>query len=315
VKAYLREHVVRPAAYHIGATGRSLMRIRQEAALRDAIEHHLDTEGAAGRLAGQSPAAVRASIQGFVRSQPQFSWAESWAPRETRRERLGYYLRAVASLLAVLPALPVLLLAAPVLAAVLRVKELTDRVQTQPPDPRHVRALAEQEDCATQNHLASLIPVKAGMFRVLVLRVLLYALNLTTRINGNKGELGGITSIHFAHWSTIDRGRRLLFLSNYDGSWESYLNEFIEKAAVGLTAVWSNTVRFPRTSFLVRGGARDGPRFKRWARTHQTPTSVWYRAGDYDRLTLPVIDDNSAIREGLFAPLDEKDVRKWLQLF
>jgi hypothetical protein len=315
VKAYLREHVVRPSAYHIGATGRSLERIRQERVLREAIEDHLDAERDAGRLAGQSPAAVRASIQRFVRSDPQFSWAESFPPRETTRERLGYYLRAAAFVLALIPLLPVLLLVAPLLVVVLRAKELTDRVQEAAPDPRHVRALAENEDCATQNHLASLIPVKAGMFRVVVLRAVLYALNLWTRIYGNKGELGGITSIHFAHWSAIDGGRQLMFLSNYDGSWESYLNEFIDRAAVGLTSVWSNTVGFPRTSFLVKGGARDGPRFKHWARTHQTPTSAWYRASAYHHLTLAVIDANSAIREGLFAPLGENEVQEWLQRF
>ena len=56
----------------------------------------------------------------------------------------------------------------------------------------------------------------------------------------------------------IDNGRRLLFLSNFDGSWENYLDDFIDKASIGLTGVWSNTLKFPRTYFLVLGGASDG---------------------------------------------------------
>jgi hypothetical protein len=111
----------------------------------------------------------------------------------------------------------------------------------------------------------------------------------------------------------VDGGRRLLFLSNYDGSWESYLNDFIDKAAIGLTAVWSNTVGFPRTRFLAFRGARDGPRFKHWARANQTATTAWYRA--YDGLTLATIDNNSAIREGLFGALDDDGIREWLQRF
>ena len=40
----------------------------------------------------------------------------------------------------------------------------------------------------------------------------------------------------------IDRGQRLLFLDNYSGAWDSYLNEFIDLQAVkGLNAIWSNT--------------------------------------------------------------------------
>ncbi|MGH9037868.1 MAG: hypothetical protein ACRD0O_19085, partial [Acidimicrobiia bacterium] len=255
------------------------------------------------------PAELRASIQRFVRRHPDFRWAEKFPPRETKRERVAYYARAVAAL----PAVPLLLAAAPLALVTLVVKELTDRVQTDAPDPAHVRALSDAEDFGVANHLASVIPVKPGRFRLITLRVVLYALNLIARLRANKGELGGITSIHFAHWSVIDGGRRLLFLSNYDGSWESYLNDFIDKAAIGLTAVWSNTVGFPRTTFLAFRGARDGPRFKHWARSNQTATTAWYRA--YDGLTLATIDNNSAIREGLFGALDDDGIRDWLQRF
>ncbi len=72
----------------------------------------------------------------------------------------------------------------------------------------------------------------------------------------------------------IDDGRRLLFLTNYDGSWENYLDDFIDKAALGLTGIWSNTLNFPRTRFLVLGGARDEKRFKAIARKTQAYTNV-----------------------------------------
>jgi hypothetical protein len=95
----------------------------------------------------------------------------------------------------------------------------------------------------------------------------------------------------------IDRGRSLLFLSNYDSSWESYLGDFIDKSAGGLTGIWSNTVGFPRTWYLINGGARYEKDFKAIARTRQVPTNVWYRA--YSRLSVEVIDTNSALRSAL----------------
>ncbi len=141
--------------------------------------------------------------------------------------------------------------------------------------------------------------------------MVLYLVNLAARINGTHGKLGGIPSIHFAHWSLIDGGRHLMFLSNYDGSWESYLGDFIDKAAKGLTAEWSNTAKFPRTFLLVYKGAADGPRFRQWARASQCRTDAWYNA--YPSASMTVIDNNSAIRKDLFADLDPAQTAAWLR--
>ncbi len=178
----------------------------------------------------------------------------------------------------------------------------------------HVRELVEREDFVriVQNHMASITTVKPGVFRRVTLRVVLWLVNLFAR-TADKGKLSGIPSIHFAHWSLIDKGRRLFFVSNFDGSWENYLDDFIDKASPGLTAVWSNTVGFPRTNWLVKDGARDGSRFKANARDKQTYTNDWYSA--YKQLTVQTIDNNSSIREDLFTSLDEKTARDWLRRF
>jgi len=107
----------------------------------------------------------------------------------------------------------------------------------------------------------------------------------------------------------IDGGRRLLFLSNFDGSWENYLDDFIDKAHGGLTAVWSNTGGFPRSYLLIGGGAKDGPRFKAYARDSMSVTNAWYSA--YPTLTVQGIDRNSSIREGL--PAGKSAPETWLQ--
>jgi hypothetical protein len=37
-------------------------------------------------------------------------------------------------------------------------------------------------------------------------------------------------TIHFAHWAFVSNGSRLMFFSNFDHNWESYLDDFIEGA-------------------------------------------------------------------------------------
>jgi hypothetical protein len=194
----------------------------------------------------------------------------------------------------------------------LRARERTDPANIPQLDPAHVLELAAREDHIVQNHMANLRYVKAGSLRLYTMRLVLLAVNLVARVS-TRGQLVGLRSLHFAHWVLIDGGRRLLFLTNYDGSWENYLDDFIDRIAIGLTAIWSNTINFPRTRFLLFGGAKDGARFKATARQTQFYTNVWYSA--YPRLTVQAVDNNSAIREDLFTPLGETETRTWLRRF
>jgi hypothetical protein len=195
---------------------------------------------------------------------------------------------------------------------VLRIREKTDPIQTIPLDAEQIKQLASAEDHIVQNHMASLCSVKPGWFRRTTLKLVLHLTNLVARISTH-GKLSGLDSLHFAHWALIDNGRRLLFLTNYDGSWENYLDDFIDKSAIGLTGIWSNTVNFPLTRFLVFGGARDEKRFKAIARSTQAYSNVWYSA--YPDLTVRGIDNNSTIRENLYHPLNQAETERWLQRF
>ena len=73
-----------------------------------------------------------------------------------------------------------------------------------------------------------------------------------TMIQSNFGSPGNLELIARA-------GDQLVFFSNYDGSWESYLEDFITKAHKGQTAAWSNGRGFPPTRYLINGGAEDDP--------------------------------------------------------
>ena len=311
ILAFLHAHIVRPNAYHIGNVGRSVARIKQEEEMMDGIEAFLDGFAREG-LEGVSPGSVRNSIQQFVESKPEWAWAHQAQKRMTFAERLIPWVKLIGVGLLVLILLPLLLPFLIVYLIALRWREITDRSEIPSPEQGRIQQLTKREDHIVQNHMASLCYVKPGRFRRATLRGVLWLANLVARVSYN-GKLSGLDSLHFAHWVLIDNGRRLLFLTNYDGSWENYLDDFIDKAALGLTGIWSNTMDFPRTSFLVFGGARDAARFKAIARRTQAYTNVWFSA--YPKLTVQGVDNNSTIREDLFRSLCETATMNWLRRF
>ena len=77
--------------------------------------------------------------------------------------------------------------------------------------------------------------------------------------------------------------------------------------------MWSNTLGFPRTRFLLGGGATDGDRFRRWARRQQVPVLFWYSA--YPSLKMQRIRLNAAIRRGIAAAKTDAEAEDWLSCF
>lgn len=216
---------------------------------------------------------------------------------EKLREGLQPWLRQAPHALPLLPCLPYVL-----------VREVLDRpydLQREaenagPASETQALDNARSEDHFAQNALSHLVPVKPGFMRRFILRSAhRYIAALATNHFNFVEQLGGIPSIHFAKWLLIDGGKRLLFFSNYDGSWESYLGDFVDQAAIGLNLAWSSTDGYPRTRALAFGGANDEKRFKAWGRAHQRPTQVFYSA--YPNLSVSNINNNTWLRHGLHA--------------
>ena len=78
------------------------------------------------------------------------------------------------------------------------------------------------------------------------------------------------------------------------------MDDFINKVAWGINLVFSNGIGYPRTDWLIAGGAKDEQKYKRVLRRHQLPTDVWYKA--YPGLTVIDLERNSRIREGIERP-------------
>jgi len=313
LRNYLRANIVEPSAYYIGNVGRSVQRTLQEDGLRGSAEKFLDDTVALGKD-NASPSRLRQDLQNFVRGVPGLAWVANVPARQTTSEHVLPWVKIAIVALVVLAFLPALILPLIIYLIILRWKETHDIPQTSPANREHEKALLETElrPNSVQTHMSSITIVKPGPFRRWTLRTVLFLIGMAARVSV-KGDLFGIATIHFAHWSLIDQGRRMVFLSNFDGSWENYLDDFIDKVSAGLTGVWSNTTGFPKTKFLFFEGTKNGPRFKATTRDKQTPTTIWYSA--YPHLTVQNIDNNSAIREDLFKTLDEQQTREWLWRF
>jgi deferrochelatase/peroxidase EfeB len=191
--------------------------------------------------------------------------------------------------------------------------EAADVQDDSDPAEKTVGEIMARENRCMQNHLAAVSTMKPGWLRLLTLRLALWAVGVFAAYRSRPGFLSNIGTIHFARWILLPGTDKLLFFSNYNGSWESYLEDFILRARHWLTGVWSNTQGFPRTKHLVQGGAKEGDRFKRWARRQQQPTRFWYSA--YPELATDRVRINAAIRHGFATASTEDDAARWLVRF
>ncbi len=88
------------------------------------------------------------------------------------------------------------------LVALLRWKESTDFVADAQPDHSQVQDVASLENRVVQNHFASVEPVKPGLFRMVILKAVLWLIHFLAAVSLNKGNLSGIATIHFAAGSS-----------------------------------------------------------------------------------------------------------------
>jgi hypothetical protein len=337
---YILANDLGATAFYVGQPGATRTQIERDYQLRVRLEGEIDRRSV--EFAGMTLEQCRSQLAEYVQSQPDLAWVKQPVPTLVH-VRFGKFIFGLiaACVLAVpiglvvltswpnfewherlVPAIALVLMVVIFAAylAWLRYRENHDHQDDTLPLPDFVAQLQAREDLQLQNHLVSVTDVKPGWLRLLTLRLVLFAINLFARYMATQGDLGGIVTIHFARWVVLTpRGAsrpRLLFLSNYDGTWENYLGEFIDRASVGLTAVWSNTQLaidhgFPNTQWLVLGGSRDEQRFKNYARQSQQTGGIWYSA--YASLSMKHITNNREIRLGLLDPTT--DAAEWMRRF
>jgi hypothetical protein len=205
------------------------------------------------------------------------------------------------------------LVSVPLILLWLRYLEKRDSAHDAPQvDEEMLRQMVRREDWIAQNHMGSIVLIKPGILRAIIIRAGHLGLGLMLRVVATNGYLGSMRTVHFAHWAFLNNGSRLVFFSNFDFSWDSYLDDFIEKAHEGLTVAWGCGVGFPATRFLIYEGASHGRQFKNWALASRAVSRFWYSA--YRELTVDQIERNHRIANGLrSAQLGEKKAAAWMR--
>jgi len=305
--AWIQEHRVEPAANYVNWRGRTVRQLREETALHAALADY------SRQLAGKPASEIHQALREYV-TQETSSGRVQLTPESPTP--IGWKLNDLANLIGVPLALlvlsPFLLLYLPFFIVLLRSKERSDPEICPPPDASHAAKLSALEDHYVANQFSAMGTLKPGLFRRSTIAFVLWLLDYTARHIYYRGHLARVSTIHFARWVFLDQKRRLFFASNYDGSLDSYMDDFINKVAFGLNVVFSNGVGYPRSNWLVLGGAKDEQKFKYFIRRHELATEVWYDA--HPGLTTSDLERNTRIRQGLESPLTDKEAKEWLAL-
>lgn len=297
--SWLLAHRLRSAANYVNWVGRSTVQIAEEEALHSALRR--------ARLA--HPQTAPEALWPILR---EAGSAVPLAPIEPRSlaQRLGDFGHFLLLPLLGLILLPFFLLGLIPLLILLRVRETRDPVLAPFPDRSRNRLLAAQEDHDITNQYGAIGSLKPGLFRRWLTIVSLWLINWGARHLYRTGRLARVNTIHFANWTFLDGKRRVYFASNYDGSREAYNDDFINKVAFGLNLSFSNGLGYPRTDWLIIGGARHEQDFKRYLFHHQIPTQVWYKA--FPGLSNYDMARNARIRAGFDAQPTGEALRRWI---
>jgi len=304
-KNYLKINLVKTSAFFNGAPGRSVKQIHQEEALRKFIwEYIKNNKWEENSTAVEIHRAIRQKID----TDPAFEWSK----RKAEVQGIKWF-NVISYALLFLVAIPFIITWALYLFLFHELWNKKTTLTLSQLDDNKVNELKKTEDLFPQNQFTQVAVLKPGFVRNLNFRIWM----LRTRVLANNiflfGKLLNIPTIHFARWVLIDKNKHVLFFSNFDGNWQQYLGDFIDQSGWGLTGIFSNTVNFPKTKFMITGGAYDEEHFLAWSRSTQVPTQVWYCP--YPHLSIKNINNNTKIRNELREDLNEEKAKIFLKRF
>jgi Dyp-type peroxidase family len=268
VRQYLKMHSVKSAIFWTAFPGRSAANIRNAMAVRDDARRYLDEESRKWPLDRLTKVQLREKLTAH------FVHGAAIRPEPSPVSKARLYWRLCRNV--VLLFSPALLffpfgLALLILA---RIHELREAKIPNPPPHQLDDRIFRDPPCAL-NHLTTLVNIKPG--RLFLLKVILGVYEILGKTIFILGGIAGLQTVHFARWIFLNNNRRLLFLSNHDGSWSSYLGDFSDQGW-GVTSIWSNTEGFPPARFLFGAGCRDIDAYAQWSRQHNVYAQVWYSA-------------------------------------
>ncbi|WP_379548190.1 cytochrome P450 [Qipengyuania sp. DSG2-2] len=180
------------------------------------------------------------------------------------------------------------------------------------PKMRHLMG-GEDHPGYAQNHVLAVGTLKRGWFRSCIHAGALWGIKSVLAHAMRPGFIWSMGTIHYARWWRLPGTRRVAFYSNFDGSWESYLEDFIVRGGEGQTAAWSNWEGFPETRFLLWKGSKDSDAFKNFTRTVQRVAPFWYAR--FAEMSSATIRTNGQIHVGAGLARSSTEAEEWIRCF
>lgn len=298
IKIYLKERAVPSKVFFPAFPGMTLASIRNAIATRKMKERVLAKLGRQVPLEALSEAQIQAILVRHFMRHALTAPVLSDPTRKQLRHRV-----ILSAILLALPALVCLPFAA-IFLLIERLHEIRERGIPKPPDKPVDDRIFSDPLCA-QNHLTTLVNIKSG--RGPLLKIMLGLYWLLGKTVFLLGSIGSIRSLHFARWLLLDNGKRLLFLSNHDGSWSAYLGDFADQGW-GVSSIWGHTEGFPPAKWVFWGGCKNIDAYAKWSRQHNLYAQVWYSA--YPNATILNLQRDIAFRDKLAEAIHQAQLNR-----
>ena len=120
--------------------------------------------------------------------------------------------------------------------------------------------------------MITITDVKPGVLRYIWLRI---SLGVNEFLGGYcfpPGLFAYVGTLYSFRWVLIDNRKRLVFLSVFDGTWQNYMGDFIDKIIWALDGIYNNTTDYPP------GGMSEIDAFKAFILAHQFEPQILYKA-------------------------------------
>lgn len=300
--AYLKKHQLKTPGFYAGAPNRSVAQIHQEADLQKALQVFVKENGSKWSSSDEAYVEIERFLKGS-------EW--DWARKKYRLPRVQWLKMALLGLFLLIILVPLLIYALVIqIFSESRAKPFGVNINQVPDE--HMVKMMDKEDIVSQNQLSQVFETKRGL-RKLGLHFFLWQTSMLAKWLYVGGQLLGTPTIHFARWVIIDGGKRFVFFSNFDGSYDQYLGDFVDNSGWGLNLIYGASVGYPKTLMLALKGAYQIGDFMGWGRLTQVDTQIWYSA--YPWQGLPQIVDRSKLRAALFnsGTLNEKQIQEMLR--
>lgn len=324
LKDYLLKHR-HHSTFYSGMHCITLNDVKREDKLRREIKRFLNEGQKTDAFKGLKPAEIRMLIQAHITNKgTEFDWACKPFKRNFY-DFIALHRNIAVLLLIILIAITITVLAfttqnvffdviaitlglliAAFIIGILVIESGEHIVATRVSDDK-MRLISATQGNPVVNEMTAAGPIKKGIIRRLIFVAVL-------RIVAMASALIKIPTICTARWVAIDRGKRLVFISNFTNTSDSYVRDFIDSdsSAKGINLMFGHGDGYPKTKFLRwEGNLKDPDGFMNVLHQNQHPTEFWYAPSR--NLTVDIIKNNRQIRNGLFK--NPKDTQKWLNLF